>query len=154
MRSKRGISVNPIYVWLALIVIFAIAEAMMLGLVSIWFSFGALLAMLAATLGLSVIAQVIIFAVGSAVLLAATKPFMKKYKFLKNEKTNSDRIINEIGHVTETINNIDASGKVKVLGQIWTARSETGSEIPKGENVRIVRIEGVKAYVVQNDKED
>ncbi len=145
---------NPIYIWLGLIVVFAIVEALTLSLTSIWFAFGALLAMIASSLQLSVAVQIIVFVIGSAALLALTKPLIKKYALLKNVKTNSDRIIDEIGSVTEEINNIDAKGKIKALGQIWTARSETGENIPEGKNVRVLRIEGVKAYVtpIEEDK--
>lgn len=144
---------NYIYIWLGFVVLFAVVEALTLSLTSIWFSVGALFAMVAATFRLSLTVQIVIFVVISAVILALTKPLMKKYSFLKNEKTNADRIINEIGYVTEEINNIDAKGQVKALGQIWSARSESGEFIPVGKNVRVLRIEGVKAFVTPIEEE-
>ena len=41
--------------------------------------------------------------------------------------------------------------EVKIDGVEWTARSEDGSVIEKGAMVRIVKIEGVKVFVVKDD---
>ncbi|MDE6123912.1 MAG: NfeD family protein, partial [Eubacterium sp.] len=43
--------------------------------------------------------------------------------------------------------NIDAKGQVKVDNQIWSARSEDGSQIAEGTKVNVLRIEGVKLIV-------
>ena len=136
-----------IYVWLGLIILFAIVEALTLSLNSIWFSFGALLAMIAASLDWHLSIQIGIFLVGSAILLVLTKPLIKKYVRIKQEKTNSDRIIGQIGYVIEDISNLDAKGQIKILGQVWSARSDSGQKIDAGARVRVLRIEGVKAYV-------
>lgn len=142
-----------IYIWLGLVVLFAVVEALTLSLTSIWFAVGSLLAMIAATFRFSLTVQIVVFVIGSAATLALIKPLIKKYAFLKNEKTNSDRIIDEVGYVTEEINNIDAKGQIKTLGQIWSARSESGELIPVGKNVRVLRIEGVKAFVTPIEEE-
>ena len=70
-------------------------------------------------------------------------------KFIKTKlvPTNSDRVIGETAVVTESIDNIQAKGSVKVQGQLWTARSENGEVIPEGSQVTVIRIEGVKLIV-------
>ena len=52
-----------------------------------------------------------------------------------------------MGYVTETVDNMDATGQVKLGGMYWTARSEDGHKIPAGTLVEVTRIEGVKAFV-------
>ena len=61
--------------------------------------------------------------------------------------TNADRVLNNVGRVTERIDNALPSGAVYIDGKTWTARSDNGSVIEPGEMVRILRMEGVKLYV-------
>lgn len=136
--------------WLVMFVIFVIAEVATAGpLVSIWFCFGALAAMVAANTGFSLFIQLVVFVVISALFLAATRPFVKKMMHNKSEHTNADRIIGEKGIVTEEINNLSGSGAVKIDGKIWTARTvdDNDTSIAVGKEVLIVEIKGVKAMV-------
>lgn len=136
-------------VWLILFILFIIAEIATAGpLISIWFCFGALAAMLAAGAGLSLFPQLIVFVVVSIALLIMTKPLVKKYVNNKSVKTNADRILDLKGIVTEEINNLKGLGSIKVDGKEWSARNAEGEEvIPAGTEVVIVEIQGVKAIV-------
>ena len=58
-----------------------------------------------------------------------------------------DSLVGATGLVTETIDNVTASGQVKLGAMEWTARSTTGENIPQGTLIRVERIEGVKVYV-------
>jgi membrane protein implicated in regulation of membrane protease activity len=78
-----------------------------------------------------------------------TRPFIKKHLKPKNEPTNADRVIGQTGVVTEKIENLSASGLVKVDGQTWTARSIDDSVIDEGKQVEIKKIDGVKLIVVE-----
>ncbi len=134
--------------WMALMVIFLIIEgACPLHLVSIWFAAGALVAGLAAMLHWALWAQIVLFVVVSCGLLAAVFPLVKKVLTPKITKTNVDSVIGSRGYVTEAIDNMDATGQVKLGGMYWTARSETGADIPTGTLVEVARIEGNKAFV-------
>ena len=140
---------NPMFwTWLAIAVIMAVVEAATPTLVTIWFMFGAVTALIAAWLGGSVAVQLILFVVVSMILLIATRPLAKRLldKTDKNG-TNADRIINETGIVTEEIDNIKNQGEVTVLGQVWSAKSESGNIIPQGQMVTVTGISGVKAVV-------
>ena len=66
----------PVWLWLIALVIFGVVEAATAGLVCIWFAMGAMVALLAALLGTGVVEQVVVFAVVSAVALAATRPLV------------------------------------------------------------------------------
>jgi membrane protein implicated in regulation of membrane protease activity len=134
--------------WGVLAAVFLGAELMTTGLVSIWFCIGAVVTMLAARGGASVIVQFVVFAVISGALLVLTRPFVNKVLRLKKEATNLDRIIGETAVVTEEINYHKGTGAVKVDGKTWTAVSdEKERTIPKDTEVKILKIEGVKVIV-------
>lgn len=142
------------WIWLTTAIVMAVIEAITPALVTIWFMFGAVSAMLTAAFGANVFVQLVVFIVVSTVLLIVTRPLARK--ILKQDEkatTNADRIIGETGIITEEVCNIENRGQVMVLGQCWSAKSETGEIIPSGEMVTILNIEGVKALVKPN-KED
>ena len=135
-------------IWLSLFVLFLVIEIITMGLTTIWFAGGALVAFLVAVLGLGLGVQIIIFAIVSLALLAVTRPLAMKYLDSKTEKTNSEALIGQRAVVTQKINNLDATGQVKAGGMEWTARAkEEGTIIPEGEIVTILEIQGVKLIV-------
>ena len=133
--------------WLAAFIVFAIGEAVTVGLVSVWFAVGALAALFAAALGAGLWLQITVFLGVSALALALFKPLSSKFLRPKLSATNADRVIGSAALVTETIDNTQAQGQVKVNGQIWSARSAQDIVIPVGADVRVLRIEGVKVIV-------
>ena len=60
--------------WLVLLIIFAASEAVTVGLTSIWFAAGALVALLAALLGGPMWVQITLFLAVSLLCLAARRP--------------------------------------------------------------------------------
>lgn len=133
--------------WLAAFIVFAIGEAVTVGLVSVWFAVGALAGLFAAALGAGLWLQIAVFLGVSALALALFKPLSGKFLKPKLSATNADRVIGASALVTETIDNTQAQGQVKVKGQVWSARSEQDIVIPAGRTVRVLRIEGVKVIV-------
>ena len=134
--------------WLIAFVVFLIVEAVTFGLASIFFAFGAFVALIAGLVGAPLWLQVLLFLVVSAVTLYFTRPLAKKYINARRMPTNADRMLNMIGIVTQAIDNIEGTGVVSVGGKVWTARSWTGENIPKDSKVRAQAIEGVKLIVV------
>ena len=136
-------------VWLILFVVFLVMELITSGsLVSIWFCFGSLAAMVAAGSGFSLLVQIVVFIVVSIALLIMTKPIVKKFLVQKKVPTNADRIIGQRGFVIEDINNISGQGIVKVDGKQWSAKNALSDEtIEAGQEVIIVEISGVKVFV-------
>ena len=134
-------------VWLVLIVVFLAVEAATVTMVSLWFAAGSLVALVASLLHAQVWLQVTLFLAVSALLLAALRPMARKHFTPKLSKTNVDAIVGSRGYVTADIDNISATGTVKLGAMEWTARSTTGSAIPKGALVQVDKIEGVKAFV-------
>ena len=145
---KGGNNMNwAAIVWLGLTVVFLIAEAATVTVISLWFAAGSLVAMAMALLGGAIWLQVLTFLVVSAIALTALRPLVRKYLTPKLTATNIDSVIGSIGIVTATIDNIGATGQVKLNGMEWTARSTSGDPIPAGIKVRVDKIEGVKVFV-------
>lgn len=140
------------YVWLGLMVVFIIVEAACpFHLVSIWFAIGSLAAAIAASLGGAIWLQATLFAVFSVGLLVALWPIVKKVLNPRIVKTNVDSVIGSEGYVTQDIDNLAATGQVKLGGMEWTARSVSGQSIPKGSLIKVERIEGVKVFVTPTE---
>ena len=135
------------FLWLALLVLFILAETATVSMVSTWFAIGSLAALVAALLGAKLWLQITLFVVVSAVCLALLRPVVKKHFNPRLTRTNVDALTGKTCLVTAAIDNIAACGQVKIGDVEWTARSATGEPIPAGAQVRIDRIEGVKAYV-------
>lgn len=135
-------------IWLVLMVLFLIAEAATVTVTSLWFAAGAMVALLASVLGAKFWLQVVLFLVISAAMLVALRPMVRKYFTPRLTRTNVDAIIGSQGYVTAGIDNMVATGTVKLGAMEWTARSADGSPIPKGTLVKVDRIEGVKAFVI------
>ncbi|MCL2531880.1 MAG: NfeD family protein [Oscillospiraceae bacterium] len=137
---------NMWVIWLVLFIASIILEAISFQLFSIWFALGAVVALVASLLGAPIWLQILLFIVVSGAALGATRPLVRKIQ-RKQEPTNADRYVDQAGVVLEKIDNVKGTGQVKVLGQVWTARTKDGSEIAKGASVRTIAIEGVKLYV-------
>ena len=135
------------FVWLGLMILFLIAEGATVSLVSLWFAAGAVVAMFAALLGAGAWLQTGLFLVVSGALLLMLRPIVRRYLVPKITPTNVDSLVDATGLVTESIDNVTASGQVKLGAMEWTARSTTGENIPQGTLIRVDRIEGVKVYV-------
>lgn len=133
--------------WLAAMVIFIVAEAMTVTLVSIWFAAGALGAILVALLGGSLTLQVTVFLILAVLLLLCLRGIVRRHFTPRITKTNVDSVIGSRGIVLTPVNNIAALGRVQLGGVEWSARSTDGSHIPEGSVVRVDKIEGVKVFV-------
>ena len=135
-------------IWLGLVIVFLVVEAACpIHLVSIWFAAGSLVALLVSYFHGPLWLQIAVFLVVSGVLLAALWPLTKKFINPKVTATNIDSIIGSVGLVTAAIDNVTATGQVKLGAMEWTARSTSGAPIPLGTRVKVDRIEGVKVFV-------
>lgn len=136
---------KPEFLWLIVAIILFAVEALTVNLTTIWFGFGAIIAMVVASLGGSTQLQIIFFVVATIILLLFTRPLAVKY--LKKTATNIDGLVGKQAIVTEKIDNLAGTGQVKIDGNVWSARSESGFIISEREVVEIVKISGVKLIV-------
>jgi len=134
--------------WLAAMVALLVVEALVPGLVSIWFAFGALGAFVSALLHAPLWLQIVWFLLLSILSLVLTRPLAKKYVNAKTQPTNADMVIGMECVVREEINNLLGQGAVAVAGKVWTARTEDEDMTAAGgQTMTVVRIEGVKLIV-------
>ncbi len=140
--------------WLILMVLFLLAEASTVALVSLWFAFGCLAALVVSLLHGGVWLQMTVFLVVSTLLLLLLRPLVRKYLNPKLSPTNVDSVIGAEGYVTTAIDNTMAMGQVKLDAMFWTARSTSGQPIPEDTLVRVDRVEGVKVFVTPVKEEN
>ena len=134
--------------WLIAMVLFGVLEAVTVGLTSIWFALGSLGALIVSSLGFGFWPQFITFVVLSAISMALLRPIARKLLKPNYSATNADRVLGTTGLVTEEINNIAGKGLVNLSGQVWSARSsQADGVIPAGQEVRVLKIQGVKVIV-------
>lgn len=135
-------------VWGILFVVFVVVEICTLGLTTIWFAVGALLAVILSALSLPLWLQIAVFLIVSCVLLFFTRPIAKKHFNGDRVKTNAESLIGTVGVVTQTIDNLHSQGNVLVRGQEWMARSEKDDMVLEvNRKVVIKDIQGVKLIV-------
>ena len=140
-------------VWLVLLVVFLLVEAATVSMVSTWFAGGAVVALLISLIGGEVWLQVLAFFTVSIVLLALLRPLVRKVLKPKLQKTNADALIGTTCRVVEAIDNLENTGRVQVGDVTWSARSNNGEKIPVNDQVKILKIQGVKVYVAKVEKE-
>ncbi len=151
---KGVMSMSPEYmgvIWITAIVAFVIAEAVTYQLVTIWFAIGALGALLSNVAGAPVPIQGAVFILLSAAALMLVRPLSLRCLRHRSEKTNAANLIGMEVMITETVNNITASGRGKLRGMEWTLRSADNVEIAEGETAVVERIEGVKLIVSRKE---
>ena len=136
-----------LWFWIAIAAVMAVAEAATVQLVSLWFVGGALGAIVANLLGAPLWAQVLTFALVSLALLLLLRPILKKYVKKDIVSTNVDALVGRKALVIERIDNLHATGRIKLDGTDWTARSVDNTVIESDSEVVIRSIEGVKAIV-------
>lgn len=144
---------NLTTVWLIVFVVCIIAEIISMGLTTIWFAGGALVAAVGAAVGAPLWLQIALFAVVSLVLLYFTRPIAVKYFNKDRVKTNAESLVGKQAIVIGEIDNLQGIGQVTVGGQEWTARTtKEGVTLPVGSVVVIRAISGVKLMVEEKQQ--
>jgi membrane protein implicated in regulation of membrane protease activity len=129
------------WLWLILAVVCMVVEAITLGLTSIWFAIGALIAYVLASFDFTWQVQVATFLLTSLILLYYTGPIARRYLKIGSTPTNVQALIGEVAVVVEKIER-GKKGQVQVKGQIWFARTKDLQEADVDEEVIIDQIEG------------
>ena len=98
------------WLWLGAAVVFGLIEAATAALVSVWFVGGAVAALLVSLLGGALWLQILLFLAVSAVILALTRPLVKKMAG-HVQPTNLDQTIGASARVTEDIDDAAGTGR-------------------------------------------
>ncbi len=142
---------NAVAFWLVVIVVLLVFELLTLGLTTIWFSLGALVAMVIAAADGPFALQFCAFAVISLLAMELARSAALKHFNKNRARTNVDSLIGQKAIVTRKINNIKSEGQAVVNGMEWTARSASDSEIEEGAVVVVKRVSGVKLIVEKEE---
>lgn len=134
-----------VIIWL-LVAIFVIAiDIVTSSFIFMWFSIGALVAIILSLLGLSVMWQIIAFLVVGIATVSIGYPWAKKkFKADLNQVPTMEQ--SYIGKVMVAEEDMGETSKIKVSGIYWTAYNK-GKVIKKGERYTIIGIEGNKLIV-------
>ena len=141
-------------VWLVAMIILILIEIVTVGLTTIWFAVGALVATIVAMLGGGLIFQLTLFLLVSFGMLLFTRPWAMKYINKKRIKTNYEGIIGKVVRITQDVDNIAEKGCAVVNGQEWTVRAaDERIRIQAGSLAKVVDIKGVKLIVEKYEEE-
>lgn len=141
------------WLWMALAAVFIIGEIFTGGFFIFWFGIGALLAGVAAILGLGAPWQWGIFVVVSGVLVVVSRRFAQAVTEEQPSGVGADRTIGKQGVVLVEIDNIKDSGRVRIGKEEWRARSETGENLAENEKVEVVGIVGTHVVVARVEED-
>lgn len=134
-------------VWLAVALLLGVAEVASVNLVFAMLAGGALAGALAAGLGAELPVQILVAAAVAALLLGVIRPSM-----LKRLRASRPAVTmgpgSQVGRTVEVIERVTPEdGRVKLGGEIWSARSGDGRTHEPGDQVVVVRLEGATAIV-------
>lgn len=139
--------------WLVILVVLVVIELLTMGLTTVWFAGGALVATVAALLHAPFALQIILFLIVSVLLLFFTRPLAVKYFNKDRVRTNAESLVGRQAIVISEIDNLQGIGQVNVGGMEWSARTRMdGIKLPVGTVTTVLAINGVK-LIVEERKE-
>ncbi len=134
-------------IWVGAALILGILEFVTVDLFFLTLAGAALVTGVAGAFGVPPVAQVIIFIVVSTLLLVAVRPWAKDLlaRSTPNIATNAQALFGQTAVVTAPLRG--EMGRVRIGGEIWSARGQDGLTFPVGASVRVVSIDGATAVV-------
>ena len=142
-------------IWLGILALLLVVEAITAGLTTIWFAGGALVAAIACYAGANLTVQILLFLCVSLVLLIFTRPLAMKYFNKETIQTNANSLIGKKAVVIQEIDNLDRLKAIHMNDSKnpFESHKDRHEKIGEGTVVTIEEIRGVKLIVKQN-KED
>lgn len=142
-------------IWLGVLFVCIVIEIATMGLTTIWFAGGALVAVLLSLIKMPFAVQFLAFLVVSILLLAFTRPVAVRYFNKDRIRTNTESLIGQQAIVISEIDNLKQTGRITIQGKEWTARtSADGVTVAEGEVVIIRSIDGVKLIVDKKEERE
>ncbi len=133
--------------WLGIGAVLGVAEMFSLDLILAMLAAGAVIGMVAALIGLPVVAQILLALAASVAALALVRPaFVKRLHGGPELSLGHGKLVGTRCLVTEEITGLHA-GRIKAGGETWTALPyDDNLRIAPGETVEILQIKGATAY--------
>jgi membrane protein implicated in regulation of membrane protease activity len=137
--------------WLIAAVVLAVAEVLNLSFFLFPFAIGAAGAAVAELAGAGTPVALVVFAVLTAVSFGIVRPIAKRHlRTPPAIRTGTAALVGKPAVVVERIVNDDASGAVRIEGEVWTARSyDEDRVIERGARVEVIEIRGATALVAE-----
>ena len=142
--------------WLVVMILFLILEMITISLVSIWFVGGSLAAFLVSFAVSNIWIEAGVFLGVSLVLLLLIRPMARKLGVKQKDQIRSgaQALVGKRSLVTETIDNLHATGAVQVNGQFWSAKAVDDDEIIRKDTVVMIsEVDGVRLAVKKLERE-
>ena len=134
------------WVWIGAAVVLGIGELITAGLFMLPFAMGAIAAGILAFLNVNVAIQVLVFLGTSIVALWG----MRKFAWRDSEPQHSvgaKRYVDATATVTEPINRIRGTGRVRMDTESWRATTDLNDVIEPGTEVRVIDVRGARLVV-------
>ena len=99
------------FVWLGVAAVMGVVEIVSLGLITMWFVVGALVAFVASLLGADLVVQLVVFLVVSVACLVGLRPVFVKYR--DRGKLEEPTHVGQTAVVVEDVDNDGMTGRVE-----------------------------------------
>jgi membrane protein implicated in regulation of membrane protease activity len=136
--------------WLGAALVLGVAEMLSLDFFILMLAGGALGGMVAALLGAPLWVQILAFAATSVLLVFAVRPWMLRR--LRDRmplvETNAAALVGKTGVVVADVS--DRGGRIKLSGEVWTARTRGDEVVAVGQDVRVLALDGATAVVTRH----
>jgi membrane protein implicated in regulation of membrane protease activity len=150
---REFLSDNQWVLWLALSVGLAAAELLSLDLILLMLAVGALGGAVVAAVQGPVILQVLVALAISLGMLTFVRPNVVRRLHRGPELTTGHAAL--VGKQAIVLETVDArTGRIKLRGQIWSARSVDESVIAPGSTVDVYEIDGATAVVYRVSEQE
>ncbi len=137
--------------WIAVALVFAIAEVLTVNLVAGFVSVGAFGAAIAAFVGdNSVFDQAVVFALVAVLGILVVRPPLLGYLQRRHDPamlSGAAGMIGQTARVVDAIRGPHEWGHVRIAGEDWPALTRDGAPLEAGVSVRVVEIRGATLVV-------
>jgi membrane protein implicated in regulation of membrane protease activity len=134
--------------WVIAGIVLAVGEVSTMGFFLAPFAAGALAAAVIAAAGAGLVASWIVFVVLSMLLLTVVRPIARAHlRTPAALRTGTAALVGSDALVVAAIEGPENMGRVKIGGEVWSARAYEGEDIPEGTHVQVVEIRGATALV-------
>ncbi len=125
-----------------------IAEIFTAGFIAASVGIGLLFSAAGSYFGLETRWLILLFALGVGLTYFLVRPLITKYGYNRDKtRTNRDALIDKTGTVTEEINPQKNTGRVKIDGDDWKAKSPNNEIIQTGVSVKVIEIDSIVLIV-------
>ncbi|MDO5700387.1 MAG: NfeD family protein [Bowdeniella nasicola] len=135
--------------WLGAVLVLVVIEMITVDFIFLMLSGGALAGMIAHLLGGELWVQFLAFSVAAVILLFAARPPLKAWmqRHTPVTLTNAEALVGRPATVLHEVSR--GGGRVKLAGEVWSARTDSDATFAEGTELFVHHIDGAIAVVGQ-----